>query len=79
MAVDPSTLVVGETRIRDSDGFCGTIVYKGPVASAKDENEIYAGIAWDDASRGKHDGSVLCRRTNRIVRHFACDLSLIHI
>ena len=27
---------------------------------------------WDDASRGKHDGSVICRRTNSIVRHFHC-------
>jgi tubulin-specific chaperone E len=65
-------LVVGETRIRDVDGFCGTVVYVGPVASAKNQSETYAGIMWDDASRGKHDGSVICRRTNSIVRHFHC-------
>jgi hypothetical protein len=66
------SLVVGETRIRDVDGFCGTVVYVGPVASAKKEEEIYAGIRWDDPSRGKHDGSVICRRTNALVRHFSC-------
>jgi hypothetical protein len=66
------SLVAGETRIRDADGFCGTVVYIGPVASAKNPEEIYAGIRWDDASRGKHDGSVICRRTNAFVRHFSC-------
>eukprot|EP00980_Cylindrotheca_fusiformis_P024244 scaffold11680_cov142-Cylindrotheca_fusiformis.AAC.2 len=65
-------LVAGETRIRDVDGFCGTVVYVGPVASAKNPDEIYAGIRWDDPSRGKHDGSVICRRTNALVRHFSC-------
>ena len=65
-------LVPGETRIRDVDGFCGTVVYVGPVASAKNSDEEYAGIVWDDPSRGKHDGSVICRRTNNIVRHFSC-------
>ena len=29
-------------------------------------------MEWDDASRGRHDGSVVCRRTNGIVRHFRC-------
>lgn len=65
-----STLIAGETRIRDVDGFVGTVVYIGPVASAKDANEKYAGIVWDDPSRGKHDGSVVCRQTNQVVRHF---------
>lgn len=65
-------LVPGKTRIRDADGFVGTVVYAGPVASAKNPNEIYAGISWDDTSRGKHDGSVLCRSTNQVVRHFHC-------
>lgn len=66
------SLVANETRIRDTDGFCGTVVYIGPVASAKNPEEIYAGIKWDDKSRGKHDGSVICRRTNKLVRHFSC-------
>lgn len=66
------SLVPGETRIRDVDGFCGTVVYVGPVASAKNPEEVYAGIMWDDPTRGKHDGSVICRRTNALVRHFSC-------
>jgi hypothetical protein len=67
-----SSLVPGETRIRDQDGFVGTVVYVGPVASSKNPTEVYAGIVWDDSSRGKHDGSVICRQTNQIVRHFSC-------
>jgi hypothetical protein len=70
--IEASCLIPGETRIRDSDGFVGTVVYVGPVASSKNLHEIYAGIEWDDPSRGKHDGSVICRRTNQIVRHFSC-------
>lgn len=61
------------TRIRDADGFIGTVAYVGTVASSKNPTEIYAGIVWDDHSRGKHDGSVICRRTNQFVRHFSCD------
>jgi tubulin-specific chaperone E len=65
-------LIPGQTRIRDGDGFVGTVAYVGPVASSKSRTEIYAGIVWDDESRGKHDGSVICRQTNTIVRHFSC-------
>lgn len=39
---------------------------------SKNRNEIYAGISWDDATRGKHDGSVIDRDTNQLVRHFKC-------
>mmetsp|Transcript_54033 Transcript_54033/g.61509 ORF Transcript_54033/g.61509 Transcript_54033/m.61509 type:complete len:595 (-) Transcript_54033:297-2081(-) len=60
------------TRIRDTDGFVGTVLYAGTVASSKNRTEVYAGIVWDDNSRGKHDGSVICRQTNQIVRHFSC-------
>jgi hypothetical protein len=67
-----SLLIPGETRIRDVDGFCGTVMYVGAVASAKNHHEVYAGIVWDDASRGIHDGSVVCRTTNQLVRHFSC-------
>ena len=59
-------------RVRDSDGFLGTVLYVGPVASAKNQNETYCGIEWDDSTRGKHDGSVISRATNGIVRHFKC-------
>lgn len=68
-----SLLLVGKTRVRDIDGFCGTIMYLGPVSSAKNEAEIYAGVAWDDPQRGKHDGSVICRKTGKLVRHFTCE------
>eukprot|EP00978_Attheya_sp_CCMP212_P010454 scaffold25330_cov51-Attheya_sp.AAC.6 len=71
MVVKGVEVKVGVTRIRDGDGFVGTVVYLGPVASAKDAMEVYAGVVWDDATRGKHDGSVICRRTNRLVRHFS--------
>lgn len=60
------------TRVRDPSGFIGTVLYVGPVASAKSTSEIYAGISWDDVTRGKHDGSVICRTTNQLVRHFKC-------
>lgn len=40
-------------------------------SSAKISTEIYAGIEWDDDTRGLHDGSVVCRTTNLIVRHFS--------
>jgi Leucine-rich repeat (LRR) protein len=66
-----ATLVPGKTRIRDTDGFVATVRYVGPVASAKKTEEIYAGVEWDDATRGKHDGSVISRKTNEIVRHFS--------
>ena len=61
---------IGKTRIQDATGCTGTVVYVGPVASAADPQEIYLGIVWDQASRGKHDGSVICRRTGQVVRHF---------
>ncbi|KAL9186960.1 hypothetical protein ACHAXT_010680 [Thalassiosira profunda] len=72
MTVDHA-LRPGVTRVRDASGFVGTVVYVGPVASAKSATEIYAGIKWDDSTRGKHDGSVVCRTTNQLVRHFKCD------
>lgn len=65
-------LLPGVTRVRDASGFVGTVAYVGPVASAKSPTEVYAGVAWDDVTRGRHDGSVICRATNRIVRHFKC-------
>ena len=70
--VSSDAVVVGKTRVRDEDGFVGTVMYVGPVASAKKEKEVYAGVVWDDETRGKHDGSVICRRTNQLIRHFYC-------
>jgi tubulin-specific chaperone E len=73
--IDPQ-IVVNKTRIRDVDGFVATVRYVGPVASAKNQNEIYAGVEWDDEQRGIHDGSVICKRTNQLVRHFHLKKSL---
>jgi hypothetical protein len=44
-------LIPNVTRVRDASGFVGTVVYLGPVASAKSTSEIYAGISWDDVTR----------------------------
>ena len=40
----------------------GKIKYVGPVYELKDDKEIWYGIEWMDASRGKHDGSFKGRR-----------------
>eukprot|EP00742_Colponemidia_sp_Colp-10_P003275 GILJ01003485.1.p1 GENE.GILJ01003485.1~~GILJ01003485.1.p1 ORF type:complete len:552 (+),score=93.11 GILJ01003485.1:115-1770(+) len=45
----------------------GTVRYVGTVASAPDPNETWVGIEWDDAKRGKHDGTV------QGVRYFTCE------
>lgn len=68
----PLPLVVGTTRVRDAAGYRGTVAYVGSVASASDQSQIYAGIIWDDFERGKHNGSVVCKRTGALVSHFAC-------
>ena len=31
--IDASSLIPGETRIRDDDGFCGTVVYVGRLCA----------------------------------------------
>lgn len=33
--------------------------------------QLYAGVVWDDPSRGKHNGTVLCATTGALVRHFS--------
>lgn len=71
MATPKSEIIVNKTRIQDADGFVGTVRYIGPVASAKKQTEVYAGIEWDDHTRGKHDGSVISKSTNELVRHFS--------
>lgn len=63
--------VPGRTRIRDAAGYRGTVVYVGQVASSRVLEAPYAGIVWDDVTRGKHDGTVVCCRTGQLVRHFA--------
>jgi tubulin-specific chaperone E len=58
-------------RIKDSDGFFGTIRYIGPVAHAKNTTDTYVGIEWDNEKRGKHDGS--CPdKAGKLHRYFTC-------
>jgi dynactin complex subunit len=44
-------------RVIDSEGYRATVRYIGPVAGAKNKDEIWFGVEWDNATRGKHDGS----------------------
>lgn len=61
-------------RICDTDSCKGTVKYIGKVASAKNINDIWIGIEWDDSSRGKHDGS--CVDSDGILhRYFHCKSS----
>ncbi len=45
------------------DGALCTVRYVGEVAGT---SGVWLGVEWDDASRGKHDG------THKGVRYFAC-------
>eukprot|EP00605_Chrysophyceae_sp_TOSAG23-4_P002946 GSChrysophyteH1.ASY1.ANO1.3244.1 assembled CDS len=60
-----------DCRIRDSDGFRGTVRYIGPVAAAKSKEEIWLGVEWDKQGRGKHDGSCTDKEGN-LHRYFEC-------
>ena len=44
--LDLSKIVIDRTRVRDVDGFIGTVRYVGPVMSAKDASEIYIGASF---------------------------------
>lgn len=63
-------MTVGQ-RVADKDGFRGTVRYVGPVATSKKATTVYAGIEWDDPSRGKHDGSVTAA-DGTVTRYFDC-------
>ncbi|RDW66289.1 hypothetical protein BP6252_09924 [Coleophoma cylindrospora] len=54
-----------------------TVRYIGPVHGTKDETEEYLGLEWDDATRGKHDGSHLNRRYFRCQSTSSTAASLI--
>ena len=45
------------SRVIDSEGYKATVRYIGTVAGAKNKEEVWLGVEWDNASRGKHDGS----------------------
>lgn len=74
-----SSLVIGQ-RIVDKDGYRGTVRYIGPVAASKTVGAVYAGVEWDDQTRGKNDGSVTISSSNNsngieensTVRYFTC-------
>jgi len=40
-------------RVRDGEGFRGTVKYVGPVVIAKNKEDIWLGVDWDKANRGK--------------------------
>ena len=60
------------SRIRDGDGYCGTIRYVGSVAHAKNQADVYFGVEWDNKKRGKHDGSCVDKE-GKLHRYFTCD------
>jgi tubulin-specific chaperone E len=58
-------------RVCDSEGYKGTIKYIGPVITAKNPEDTWLGIEWDNPTRGKHDGS--CVDANNVLhRYFVC-------
>jgi tubulin-specific chaperone E len=59
------------SRVRDGDGYRGTVRYIGPVAVAKDASETWLGVEWDTAGRGKHDGSCV-DSAGILYRYFTC-------
>jgi len=67
-----SSPVLLGTRVRDADGFRGTVKYVGPVAAAKNKSESWLGVEWDKAERGKHDGSCV-DEAGTLHRYFECN------
>jgi tubulin-specific chaperone E len=58
-------------RVSDLEGYKGTIRYIGPVITAKNPEDIWLGIDWENPARGKHDGS--CVDSNNVIhRYFEC-------
>lgn len=51
---EPSAIKVGD-RVQ-SDGSLATVRYVGPVAG-QDVKKVWIGVEWDDAGRGKNDGT----------------------
>lgn len=60
-------------RIRDDDGYKGTVRYIGPVQStaSNSTDSNWLGIEWDDHSRGKHGGTTV-DKNGKIIRYFTC-------
>ena len=47
----------------NSKGDKGTVRYIGPVVTSKKAEDVWVGIEWDDATRGKHNGAVANKET----------------
>lgn len=61
-----------DCRVRDTEGYRGTVRYIGPVAAAKNKSEIWLGVEWDNlGTRGKHDGSCI-DENGKLHRYFEC-------
>ena len=58
-------------RIKDSEGFLGKVRYVGSLVPAIDQTAIWYGIEWDEAIRGKHDGSL--EENGTVHRYFTCE------
>ena len=70
-SADHGSIEIGTTRVQDVAGFRGTVRYVGPVVtSPSGPATIYAGIEWDDNTRGKHNGSVVDKSSNNLVAYF---------
>ena len=73
----PSHIVVGRTRVQDAatvdndgrggGGAVGTVLFYGNVSSSN--VKVYCGVDWDDADRGRHDGTAV-DGGGGLVRHF---------
>ena len=67
MATDPKSHERLHVSQRfECDGHKGTLLFLGRLQKSKNPDAVYAGVAWDDATRGKHDG---CHEGTR---YFAC-------
>jgi Leucine-rich repeat (LRR) protein len=67
---------LGRTRVCDTAGYRGTVLFVGPVLTDETETTkkrkpiIYVGVEWDDVNRGKHNGSITCAQTGRMISYF---------
>lgn len=59
------------SRIIDETGYKGTVLFAGPIKGSKNADEVWLGIEWDEASRGKHDGTFIDPNGTSI-RYFEC-------
>ena len=59
------------SRVKDAEGFRATVRYVGAVAAAKNNDNDWLGVEWDNPTRGKHDGSCVDSEGN-YHRYFEC-------